>query len=441
MLASKPTGCTIIDMDISLHYGRDQVKIYLPSENLAGWIRPRMQSETSTQDSLVNLSTRIEAADFMQQIQHKRLCVLLPDGTRDFPWNAVLPPLFSLFRGVAHITFIVCTGTHTSETHENRAILDKIVKQVRRIGLFSYETVLHDCQTSAFCDAGQTAYGTPVLYNTALEPADVFLVLSDVKFHYFAGYSNPVKNFVPGACAFQTAERNHSLTFDDRSRYGAHPWHLKPDRREQPLAADQWDAMQKIVRNRPVWAVVTLSDKGKLYWAHFGLAQEAAVQAFLKADQSTEHLVSPVRRMVISPGGHPDDGDLYIAQRALELTHCAIEDGGEILFLAACTNGIGGQRTMENFYNKLTAPIETILSENPTQYKLYSHKPYRFAQLIRRLRKLHVHSQLDDRILESIHMQPAKEPQAVVNRWIDENPMVKILFVDGANKLALRIKS
>ena len=144
--------------------------------------------------------------------------------------------------------------------------------------------------------------------------------------------------------------------------------------------------------------------------------------------------------MVISPGGHPDDCDLYIAQRALELTKCAIQDGGEILFLAACANGIGAERTMEHFYNKLTGPLDQILTEKPGQYKLYSHKPYRFAQLISRLRKLWVHSQLDEGMIRAIHMHPAKDPQAIVNQWIDENPLVKILFVDGANKLALRMK-
>ncbi|HPY76849.1 MAG TPA: lactate racemase domain-containing protein [Anaerohalosphaeraceae bacterium] len=428
-------------MDISLQYGREQVKIYLPSENLAGWIRPRLQTESSLQDSLVNLSARVEAADFMKQIQQRRLCVLLPDGTRDFPWNVALPPLFSLFRGAAHISFIVCTGTHTAETQENRAILDKILKQIRRIGLFSYDAVLHDCRIAQFADAGKTAFGTPILYNKLLNKADIFLTLNDVRFHYFAGYSNPVKNFVPGVCAFETAEKNHSLTFDPRSRYGAHPWHPRADRRDHPLAADLLEAMNQIVRSRPVWSLVTLSDKGKLYWARFGPAQEAAAQAFVKADQCTEYFVQPAERMIVSPGGHPEDGDLYIAQRALELTQCALEDGGEILFLAACPNGIGGRHTIENFYNKLAAPLDTILAEKPAQYKLYSHKPYRFAQLIRRLRAFHIHSQLDDRILSAIHMRPTKNPQAVVNGWIDENPLVKILFVDGANKLALHPKT
>jgi nickel-dependent lactate racemase len=427
-------------MEVSLHYGRDQIKLYLPGDNLAGWIRPRPLADVSFEDSLVNLSARPQAQAFLRQIEGKHLCVLLPDGTRDFPWNAVLSPLFPLLAKAQQLTFLVCTGTHTAQTDENKAILEKIVQYVRRQKILSYGTFIHDCRSSPMTDGGRTSYGTPVLYNRLLDNADVFLVLSDVKFHYFAGYSNPVKNFVPGVCAFETAQVNHSLTFDSRSSYGAHPWHPNPAKRTQPLAADQLEAMEKIVRGRPVWAVVTISDKSKLYWARFGPAQETAAQAFLTADEHTEYALPLVERMVVSCGGHPDDSDLYIAQRALELTHRVVRDGGQILFLAACANGICPPIAHQDFYLKLTEPIEQILREKPSQYKLYSHKPYRFAQLLRRLSKLYMHTQIEDRLVKSIHLVPVKNPQALVNEWIEENPLVKILFVDGANKLALRPK-
>lgn len=427
-------------MEVTLHYNQEQIKLFLPSENFAGWIRPRPLADTTAKDSLVNLSARSQARQFAHLIDGKRLCVLLPDGTRDFPWNAVLPPLFPLLRNARQLTFLICTGTHTAQTPENKAILEKIIQLVHRLGLFSYEAFIHDCQKSRFSDAGKTTYGTPILYNSALDNTDVFLVLSDVKFHYFAGYSNPVKNFVPGVCAFETAQVNHSLAFDSRSIYGAHPWHPNPAKRTQPLAADQLEAMEKMVRGRPVWAVVTISDKSKLYWAHFGPVQEAAAQAFLTADEHTEYILPPVERMVVSCGGYPDDSDLYIAQRALELTHRVVLDGGQILFLAACPNGICPQIAFKDFYLKLTEPIEQILREKPAPYKLYSHKPYRFAQLLRRLSKFYIYTQIEEPLVRNIHLTVVKNPQSLINEWIEENPLVKILFVDGANKLALRPK-
>jgi hypothetical protein len=108
-----------------------------------------------------------------------------------------------------------------------------------------------------------------------------------------------------------------------------------------------------------------------------------------------------------------------------------------VLFLAECQDGIGEKRTIDNFYNRLTAPIDRILESIENEYKLYSHKPYKFAQLIQRLRKIWIHSQIPDDTIEAAHLHPTHQPQLVVDNWLAENPKAKITIVDGANKIAL----
>jgi nickel-dependent lactate racemase len=147
--------------------------------------------------------------------------------------------------------------------------------------------------------------------------------------------------------------------------------------------------------------------------------------------------VTPSERLIVSPGGLPNDVDLYIAQRALELTKNAVIDGGEVLFLAACPNGIGEKKTMENFYDRLTLPLDEVLKSIESEYKLYSHKPYKFAQMIRRLRRIWMHSEIADDLVEAAHLYPTHDPQAVVDGWLAEQPGAKITIVDGANKIAL----
>jgi nickel-dependent lactate racemase len=266
-------------------------------------------------------------------------------------------------------------------------------------------------------------------------------VLSDVKCHYFAGYSNPIKNFVPGICSFETAEQNHSLALDDKATFGLHPWHSEQSRRANPLAADQLEAMWLIVKDRPVYALVTISTLDRIQWARFGPVEQVCRAAFAVADRRNTHTVSPVGHLIVSPGGLPNDVNLYIAQRALELTKNAVKDGGEVLFLAACPNGVGEEQTMENFYNLLTAPIEQVLKSVESEYKLFGHKSYKLARLIQRLRRIWMYSQIPDELIEAIHLHPAHQPQAVVNNWLAENPGAKITIVDGANKLALYAKT
>ncbi len=274
--------------------------------------------------------------------------------------------------------------------------------------------------------------------NAFADEADVFLAVSDVKVHYFAGYSNPVKNFLPGVSAFRTVEHNHSLALLDESTHGSHPWHPDPARRDNPLAADMVEGLGLITRGRPVYAMVMLSAGPRLIWSRFGPVEEVSAESFLVTDERNIQAARPATRMVVSPGGLSNDEDLYIAQRALELNRAAILDGGEVLFLAACPNGIGEPQTLANFYNRLTAPLDEVIESIRQDYVLYSHKPYKFAVMIRRLRKVWMHTQIPDAQIEAAHMHPAHDPQAVVDAWLAEQPETGIIFIDGANKVALR---
>jgi nickel-dependent lactate racemase len=427
-------------MNIEISYGSGKIGFDIPEKNLAGIIRPRKTAVSFTQ---IQIETAISAnRDFADSLKDKKLCILVPDGTRDLPTDKILIALAPLLSRPADIIFIICTGTHNAKTERNSQLISRIESIMRKTGVKNFDIIVHDCEKANFLDAGTTSRQTPVLYNAAIKDADIFLAISDVKHHYFAGYSNPVKNFVPGICAYKTAQHNHSFALDPYSRFGAHPWHTRKDLRDNPLAADQVEAMEKIVGQRPFWAVGMISSQNQIQWLGFGKAKDISAQAFEQADEWNIYEVEPVEKMVVSCGGSPNDIDLYIAQRALELTKQAVLDGGEILFAAECEKGIGAQRTMEHFWNLLTRPFDTIFETVKNQpYKLFSHKPLRFAELICRLRNLWVYSKLPDEMIKAAHMNPAANIQDIINKWTAENPAVKILVVDEANKLAIRART
>jgi nickel-dependent lactate racemase len=428
-------------MNVDLHYGTGVVSLRVPDRNVQEIIRP-WQGE-QTQDTAAGLADIVgsRAEAFQKGVVGKRVCILLDDGTRDEPLVDVLPHLCAVLRGTASVQFLICTGTHTADTPKNRQIRRQVEKASREAGLVVTRIHAHDCKADSFLDVGRTSRGTQVLVNTFAEEADAFLVVSDVKVHYFAGYSNPVKNFVPGISAFRTVEQNHSLALLDESSHGSHPWHPDPARRGNPLAADMVEGMERIVRGRPVWALAMLSAGERLIWARFGPVRDVSAESFLVTDERNIRDVTPATRLVVSPGGLSNDEDLYIAQRALELNRAAVLDGGEILFLAACPNGIGEPQTLANFYNRLTAPLDEVIQSIQQDYVLYSHKPYKFAVLIRRLRRVWMHTQIADDLVLAAHMSPAHDPQAVVDGWLAEQPDAGIIFIDGANKVALRAVS
>jgi nickel-dependent lactate racemase len=425
-------------MKVDIHYGNGLISLEVTEANVAHIIRLWQDEEETDNSAILQKAMSCpQIGTFQDAIAGKRLCVLLDDGTRGEPFEDIFKQLFEILRTCTFVRFLICTGTHEPATSQNNLIRRQIEDAAAEADIDDLEIHAHDCEKAEFHEAGITSRGTEIVYNTLADDADVFLALSDVKVHYFAGYSNPIKNFVPGICAFRTAEQNHSMALDDKSTFGIHPWHPNSDRRNNPLACDQLEGLQLIVKERPVFTLVTITTSGQIRWAKFGPIESVAAEAFEIVDQRNTHTVSPARRLIVSPGGIPNDIDLYIAQRALELTKSAVTDGGEILFLAACPNGVGEEKTMENFYNRLTMPVDEIFNSIESEYKLYSHKPYKFARLIQRLRRINIYSQIPDDLIRAAHLFPVHDPQAVVNNWLAEEPNVRITIVDGANKIAL----
>lgn len=424
-------------MKVPLHFGEGVIELEIPKENLAGFFQPKERNPDAIDADVLASAVKRGQAGLIEQVPGRSVGLLLPDGTRDLPLQDILPFLLPLLRDAQKVLFFICTGSHDSQTPANSRIVNTIQSQATLAEIAEYEIISHDCQTAPVSRAGVTRQGTEVLYNARLDEVDVFVALSDVKHHYFAGYSNPIKNIAPGLCAFKTIEQNHSLTFDDRSRAGFHPWHPDTSRRDNPLATDLLETMLSIVRGRSVWALTIISHSGVVQWADFGLAAVVSSRAFQQADDWNVHTAEPVEYMIISPGGLPDDVDLYIAQRALELTTSVVRDGGRVLFLASCPGGIGIELTREHFENKLMSPPEAILRQTREEYHLFEHKPYRFAKLIQRLDTLWIHTQMAPSMVRKIHAEPCADPQTVVCSWITEKPDAKILAVDGASKLLL----
>jgi len=430
-------------MKVELHYGKGLMALQIPEANVEEIIRPWQGEGKIDNIALIRQAmTGEDANNFQEEIAGKRLCVLTSDGSRDMPFDDdIFTQLFSVLQKSSLVRFLICTGSHDAETLESNRIAEQIEKAARKAGLREFKIHSHDCERDRFVKAGLTSYGTEVMFNAEADDAEVFLVLSDAKVHYFAGYSNPIKNFVPGICAFKTTEQNHSLALDNKSTFGVHPWHKDESRRSNPVAEDQLEGMRLIARSRPVYALVTISVSRKIQWARFGPAERVSAEAFTIIDERNTHKVRPVGRLIVSPGGLPNDASLYTAQRALEMTKNAVTEDGEILFLAACPNGVGEKQTMENFYERLTAPIDKTLKSIESEYKLFSHKAYKFAWMIKRLRRIWMCSEIPDELVEAAHLYPAGEPQAVVDNWLAEEPDVRITIVDGANRIALYAKT
>ncbi|NHJ13010.1 MAG: DUF2088 domain-containing protein [Candidatus Thorarchaeota archaeon] len=428
-------------MKVSLRYGNGSVDVNIPDKNIVGKIEPKKVQVLSNIDAeLSRVLANPHGPQLEELVRSKSVCVLVEDHTRDEPHYALVNALAPLLRDANRVQFVITTGSHEVEHPGNLEIVEMIRRVAQDAKLSNFDIVINDCHSSNVTHLGKTSRGTPLIVNSAAVGHDVYVVAADMKAHYFAGYSNALKNFLPGICAFETIEANHSMALNPNSTFGKHPYHPDPDRRDNPLADDMREAMEIITKDAKVFTLSVITNEGKLIWTDAGKVEPVVAGGIEVLDETASFIVQPVSRIIVSPGGYPQDKSLYHAQRGLELTKNAAANGGEILFLAECRDGVAPPEATENFFNKLIVPLEEVIASISGQYHLYEHKAYKFAELLKRIASIKMYTQLDANTVESAHLEKVTDPQSVIDGWIKENPEVKMLVLDKANKIAVYAK-
>ncbi|MCF7839362.1 MAG: lactate racemase domain-containing protein [Candidatus Marinimicrobia bacterium] len=418
---------------IPLAYGHHEINLELPRRNIRHEIGVKKPSKIMDEQLLKTALRSLKP----EMIRDRRVMILCDDYTRPTPRPRVFKFLFPKLSTARSVDFLITTGTHQAQSPGNAAILEAARKFARESALPGFRTFVHDVNSAAFVTAGTTSRGTQIRFNRLLENPRVFIAISDMKPHYFSGYSNPIKHFVPGCCDYAAIENNHSLALDAQASFGRHPLHNNRDRRTNPVAEDQLEGARLIIGSRLVYGLHLITVDGNIHDALFGETFQTMPTMFQRIDAHFGARVRPADIAIISPGGYPDDESLYTAQRALELTAAGVKAGGWVLFLAACENGIGTEKAIQNFYQPLTRPLPDVLKTIEDKYVLFAHKPYKFAVMIQNLTELVVKSELPDEVLTAAHLIPARDPQSVLNQRLSQSPGATINVFHHANKLAI----
>ena len=425
-------------MEVNLRYGAGRVSLDVPDANVAGLYRPIRRTEEDARSPLSVLPETPEANALSDAARGKSVLFFVADATRDEAHGDILEAGFRCLTGARSVTVAITTGSHKSDTPGNRAIVAAAAAAAERAGIAPPTVVVHDCRAARFTSHGTTSRGNEILLSDVLDPAEVLLVASDMKHHYFAGYSNPLKDFLPGIAAFDSIERNHRLALETDATFGRHPLHPDPKRRTNPVSEDMLEAFELASKGRPCHALITVTVDGKTAHAHLDTIREAAARGMTVVDEIGSFTVDRTDRLIVSAGGTPQDDTLYLSQRAVELTRAAAANGAEILLLAECAGGIADSKSAyENFYLELTRPLPEVTRRIRDGYKLYQHKAYKFAELLQRIDALHLHSVLPESDVRAAHLTPASNAQAVVDGWLERDPDCRIACFDEANRLCV----
>ncbi|MDR1307961.1 MAG: nickel-dependent lactate racemase [Treponema sp.] len=334
----------------------------------------------------------------------KKLLIIINDATRPTPTAAMLAGLLPVIAGAgipdSGITLMAATGAHRAPTEtEYRQILGGFFDRLRE------RCVHHDARSDAdMVDIGTTRNGTPMLLNRRLFEADRIIVTGSVEPHYFAGFTGGRKAFLPGIAAYKTIEANHKQALSPNARSLA----LEGN----PVHEDMMDALPLI--KAPVFSVMTVLDKEQ------GVAAVTAgdlMGSFYAAVEIAKKIFCvsiPARAdIVVSVAKFPMDIDLYQSQKAIDNGALALRDGGFLILVSSCRDGIGDE-AYAGLLARSSSPGDAI-EQIRAGYKLGYHKAAKMAEVSGRASVLAV-SELGAERLAPMFIEKAESPQAALDR-------------------------
>ena len=194
-------------------------------------------------------------------------------------------------------------------------------------------------------DFGQTRLGTPVRVNRLFAQAELRLVVGNLEPHQFMGFSGGVKTAAIGLAGRETIDRNHALMLDPRSdlaRYDDNP--ARQDVEEIGRMIGVHFALNNII-----------NESKQIVHVLAGEPQAVMREGIPLVRQLYQvRVTAPYDLMIVSPGGHPKDINLYQAQKALGHAARVARPGGTMILVAACPEG-SGSRGYEEWVTGMTS--------------------------------------------------------------------------------------
>jgi nickel-dependent lactate racemase len=127
---------------------------------------------------------------------------------------------------------------------------------------------------------------------------------------------------------------------------------------------------------------------------------------------SRDELRLPADIALVSAGGYPKDLNLYQAQKALDNAACAVCDGGVLILVAECPEGLGNQ-TFETWMLEADSP-DALLERIQREFVLGGHKAVAVAAVLKRASVFHV-SALPDDLVRTCGMVPFDNVDAALD--------------------------
>lgn len=406
-------------MKVDVKYGKDGVQpTEIPDPNYIGTFYPK-DVECGDPDEVIGRSIDNpigygSMAEFLEGGED--IVFIVNDGTRPTPTAKVLDAL-SKRMDLRSARYLIATGTHRDMTPEEYSMVFGSHYEELKDRIFC-----HDARNSECVNLGTSKNGTPMEVNRMAVDADRLVIITSVEPHYFAGYTGGRKSFLPGVASYRTVTENHKLAMSQAAQSLA----LEGN----PVHEDMMDALE-VVKGKRIFSIQVVLDRHQnIYKAESGDLNAAFDAAIGWANEVFLVPIPEKADVVISVAPYPMDVDLYQSQKALDNGKWALKDGGKIIMVSKCREGIGS----DTFLKQLSTSSDPnqVLENLKSEYKLGYHKAAKMAE-IATWASIWAVTDLDPEILRNANITPFPSVQAAVDATLEENPSARFLvLMDGS---------
>jgi nickel-dependent lactate racemase len=301
------------------------------------------------------------------------------------------------------IAIIFATGIHRAVRPDEKAeLLTPFIAQRVR-------TIDHDAHDSTqLIQIGVTERGAPIEVNRALKEFSKVIITGAVSFHYFAGFTGGRKSICPGLAAAPTIEATHMLALDFER--GGRRTGVGAGRLDGNAVNEECERIAAMID--PGFSInAIVDDHGRaerIFAGHWQKAHRRACENYLFGHSLEAREKREV--VIVSAGGSPYDINLIQAHKALDMAAQACVDGGTIILLAECGDGLGRNDFLKWFESADSTTLETRLRK---AYEVNGQTAWALMTKAERFR-IHIVTKLGEDDVRGVRMTPAKSIEAAL---------------------------
>ena len=409
-------------VEVWIPYNNTEVVVKVPDENYLGIINGKEVKAVDNPSEVISNSIDNPVSGMKLEAIVKsgnKIAIVIDDETRPSPSHLIIPCLVNKLNQLGieddNITIIVGSGMHSSR-------LDKMKDLIGEEYSKRFNIVIHDCDSKDLVHIGKTSLETEVYINKYFANADVRILTGDIDLHYFAGYGGGRKSVLPAICGIKTIQQNHKFLLNPKSRTGNLDGNIvHKDMKEAALLADV-----NFVVN------VVLNPQKEVIQCFSGEMNQTFLHGVKLVDEMYKVPIDETASIVIvSPGGHPYDVDLYQSYKGVDSVLNIVKDNGIIILVAECSQGYGN----DVFYDWMVKykTITHLKRELKRKFVLGGHKAYYLMKALEKVKIILVSVIPDYYATNVFKLQTAKSVNAALNAALRmKGKKSKILVVPHA---------